>query len=65
VGAITEIGDVRRAKDRDNYREYLDVQRERVKQREEYFFVIDRGLGKDLREEDRKQAKLDEIDIGE
>jgi hypothetical protein len=63
-GPESVIG-VRRAMDRDNYREYLDVQRERINQREESIFVMHRGFGKQLTEEDRKQAKLDGIDVGE
>ncbi|MDB5329672.1 MAG: Helix-turn-helix of insertion element transposase [Phycisphaerales bacterium] len=70
LGAITpsakgpeDIVAVRRAADRDTYRQYVEVQRERIEQRTECALVLERGIGKALIDEDKKQARLDGIEV--
>ena len=52
-GPESVIG-VRRAMDRDNYREYINVQRERIEQRDECAIIIHRGTGRTLLQEDKE-----------
>ncbi|HWE95242.1 MAG TPA: hypothetical protein VG269_14845 [Tepidisphaeraceae bacterium] len=50
---------VHRANDRDNYRRYLDVQRERFQLRKEHRAIVEHPIGNALDEGDRQQDQLE------